>query len=118
MLVQNQYTCPNVPHGGFRDSTPVTPAAPGRMKAAPDVQTFNEQGIPGLDLTSWVAIVGPAKMSPELVARINAALVQVLNSPEVREFYARGARETSPGSPAALRNSRRTCARLTTAGAR
>jgi tripartite-type tricarboxylate transporter receptor subunit TctC len=28
--------------------------------------------------------------------------VQVLNSPEVREFYARGAWETSPGSPADL----------------
>ena len=35
-------------------------------------------------------------------ARINAALVQVLNSPDVREFYARGAWETSPGSPADL----------------
>jgi tripartite-type tricarboxylate transporter receptor subunit TctC len=34
--------------------------------------------------------------------RINAALVQVLNSPDVREFYARGAWETSPGSPADL----------------
>ena len=80
----------------------VAVAAPSRMKAAPDVQTFNEQSIPGLDLTSWVAIVGPAKMPPELVARINAALVQVLNSPDVREFYARGAWETSPGSPADL----------------
>lgn len=80
----------------------VAVAAPNRMKAAPDVSTFNEQSIPGLDLTSWVAIVGPAKMQPELVARINAALVQVLNSPDVREFYARGAWETSPGSPAEL----------------
>src|SRR6478736_76757 len=30
-------------------------ASPQRMPAAPDVPTFNEQGIPGMDLTSWIA---------------------------------------------------------------
>jgi len=77
-------------------------AAPKRAKAVPDVPTFTEQGIQGLDLTSWTAFVGPARMPPELVARINAVLVQALNEPDVRNFYARGAWETGPGSADAL----------------
>jgi len=86
----------------------VAVAAPQRTKAAPDVPTFTEQGIQGLDLTSWTAFVGPAKMAPELVTRINAALVQALSAPDVREFYARGAWETSPSTAAELAQEMRT----------
>jgi tripartite-type tricarboxylate transporter receptor subunit TctC len=77
-------------------------ASPTRMPAAPDVKTFTEQGIAGLDLTSWICFVGPAKMPPDLVARLNTLLVQALSSPDVKEFYAKGAWETSPSTPAEL----------------
>jgi tripartite-type tricarboxylate transporter receptor subunit TctC len=77
-------------------------AAPKRMAAAPEVPTFTEQGIPGLDLTSWIAFVGPARMPPELVARLNSLLVQALDAREVKDFYALGAWETSPSTPAEL----------------
>lgn len=77
-------------------------AAPARTPAAPDVPTFTEQGIPGIDLTSWLSFVGPARMPPELVARINTLLTQALNAPDVKEFYAKGAWETTPSSPAEL----------------
>ena len=77
-------------------------ASPKRMPAAPDVPTFTEQGIAGMDLTSWIAIVGPARMPADLVAKLNAMLVQALNSPDVKEFYAKGAWETSPSTPAEL----------------
>jgi tripartite-type tricarboxylate transporter receptor subunit TctC len=76
--------------------------SPTRMAAAPDVPTFTEQGIPGIDLVSWISIVGPAKMPADLVARLNALLVQALNAPDVKEFYARGAWETAPSTPAEL----------------
>ncbi|NML44327.1 tripartite tricarboxylate transporter substrate binding protein [Ramlibacter sp. G-1-2-2] len=77
-------------------------ASPTRMLAAPEVPTFTEQGIPGLDLTSWIGFVGPAKMPPELVQKLNTMLVQALNAPEVKEFYATGAWETAPSTPAEL----------------
>jgi tripartite-type tricarboxylate transporter receptor subunit TctC len=77
-------------------------AAPKRMAAAPEVPTFTEQGIPGLDLTSWIGFVGPARMPPDLVARLNTLLVQALQSPDVKDFYARGAWEASPSTPAEL----------------
>jgi tripartite-type tricarboxylate transporter receptor subunit TctC len=77
-------------------------AAPVRNPHMPEVPTISEQGVPGLDLTSWIAIVGPAGMAPDLVAKVNAVLVQTLQSPAVKEFVARGAYEASPGTPAEL----------------
>jgi len=77
-------------------------ASPKRMPAAPEVPTFNEQGIPGIDLTSWIAFVGPPKMAPELVARINGLLVQALAAPDVKDFYYRGAWEAAPSTPSEL----------------
>ena len=77
-------------------------AAPKRMIAAPEVPTFTEQGVPGMDLTSWIAIVGPANLPRDIQMKLNAMLVQTLNSPDVKDFIAKGAYEASPGTPAEL----------------
>jgi len=77
-------------------------AAPKRMAGLAEVPTFTEQGVPGMDLTSWIAIVGPAAMPRDTVAKVNALLVQTLSSPEVKDFIARGAYEAAPSTPAEL----------------
>jgi tripartite-type tricarboxylate transporter receptor subunit TctC len=77
-------------------------AAPKRNPFMPNVPTISEQGVPGIDLTSWIAIVGPAKMAPELVARVNAVLVAALKDRQVTEAIAKGAYETAPTTPAEL----------------
>jgi tripartite-type tricarboxylate transporter receptor subunit TctC len=41
-------------------------------------------------------------MPADVVAKSNALLVQALSSPDVKEFYAKGAWETSPSTPAEL----------------
>jgi tripartite-type tricarboxylate transporter receptor subunit TctC len=77
-------------------------AAPERMKAAPQVPTFTEQGVPNLDLTSWIAVLGPANMAPAVVNRVNALFAQALNAQDVQDFMARGAYEAAPSTPAEL----------------
>ena len=77
-------------------------AAPQRNIYIPDVPTISEGGVPGIDLTSWIAIVGPPGMAPDLVVKVNALLSQALSSPQVKESIARGAYEASPGTPAEL----------------
>ncbi len=79
-------------------------AAPVRNKFIPHVPTIGEQGVAGIDLTSWIAIVGPAKMAPDLVARVNAVMVAALSSPQVGEAIAKGAYETAPTTPADTAN--------------
>lgn len=77
-------------------------AAPKRVIVAPEVPTFTEQGVPGMDLTSWIAVVGPAGLPRDIQMKANAMLVQALNSPDVKDFIAKGAYEASPGTPAEL----------------
>lgn len=82
--------------------------APKRMPAAPEVPTFTEQGIAGMDLTSWIAVFGPANMPRETVAKANALLVQALSSPSVKDFIAQGGYEAAPSTPIELAQDMRT----------
>lgn len=72
----------------------------GRMKAlavtsgqrnplVPDWPAVSET-LPGFDFTVWNAILGPPGMDRDLVARISAAVRQVLQEPDVIEGLARG----------------------------
>ena len=74
-----------------------------RSQALPDVPTIAEQGVPGFDVSVFFAIVGPAGMPRDVVAKINAAIVEVLKQPEVRQFLqAQGLEFASNTSPDAL----------------
>ncbi|MBL8376452.1 MAG: tripartite tricarboxylate transporter substrate binding protein [Burkholderiales bacterium] len=59
-----------------------------RSSGVPDVPTFAEAGLPGYEPSSWYAVLGPAGLPRDQVARLNAALVKVVTSAEVRERYA------------------------------
>jgi tripartite-type tricarboxylate transporter receptor subunit TctC len=74
-------------------------AAPARISALPDVPTMNEEGVAGLDLPSWLAFYGPAKMPAAVVKTLSGALSQVLAMPDVKEFYRKGGYEAGATSP-------------------
>ncbi|UUX94524.1 tripartite tricarboxylate transporter substrate binding protein [Aquabacterium sp. J223] len=57
---------------------------PARNPAMPEVPTLKEQGI-DLEITSWFGIVVPARTPMELVDRLNADLLKVLQSPDTRQ---------------------------------
>jgi tripartite-type tricarboxylate transporter receptor subunit TctC len=60
-----------------------------RVAAAPEIPTFVEQGLPGYVVEGWFAVIGPARMQPADVARINAAFGEAFASPEVKEAMAK-----------------------------
>lgn len=62
---------------------------PRRVPIAQDIPTMAEQGLPGYVIETWFAVVGPAKIAPAEVARINAAVVTAFAAPDVREAMAR-----------------------------
>ena len=41
--------------------------------------------MPGFDAESWWGLLAPAKTPPEIVARMNAAMVEALNDPMVKQ---------------------------------
>jgi len=59
-----------------------------RSGALPDLPTVAEAGVPGYEASLWYGFVGPARIPPEIVRRLNAEIVAVLSLPDVRERLA------------------------------
>lgn len=70
-----------------------------RAAALPDVPTIAESGIPGFSVDNWYGVVGPAGMPKEAIARLNAELVKVLASPDLRERFTADGSEAISSTP-------------------
>jgi tripartite-type tricarboxylate transporter receptor subunit TctC len=65
---------------------PIVVASPQRIAALPDLPTIGELGFPQVDATSSLTLAMPAKVSPETIDRLNAALSRELaDSAETRK---------------------------------
>ncbi len=73
-----------------------------RNRFAPEVLTFEEQGVKGASHSEWFAFLLPPKASPEVVARMNAALKTALAAPDVVEGMAGFGLEAMSSSSAEL----------------
>ncbi len=73
-----------------------------RSPELPDVKTLKEQGFPQFTLHSWIGLVGPAGMAPDIVARLNAAARKALNDPKMEEPLGKLGVVTSLTTPAAF----------------
>ncbi len=76
---------PHVKSGKLRALAVTTPA---RVGAVQDIPTVAESGLPAFDLTLYSGVIGPAGIPREVVERMNGELAKVVNSPEVKEFFA------------------------------
>jgi tripartite-type tricarboxylate transporter receptor subunit TctC len=56
-----------------------------RSAALPDVPTLDESGLKGFDLGTWFGILAPVATPKEVVARLNAEIVKIVNSPDFRK---------------------------------
>jgi tripartite-type tricarboxylate transporter receptor subunit TctC len=56
-----------------------------RMAVLPDLPTAAESGLPALRAYTWTALFLPKGASPEVTARLNAATVEAMNGPGLRE---------------------------------
>jgi tripartite-type tricarboxylate transporter receptor subunit TctC len=56
-----------------------------RSAAAPDVPTVDEAGLPGFHVTSWHAIWVPKATPKDVIAKLNAAVVNALADPVARK---------------------------------
>ena len=70
-----------------------------RIQAAPDIPTMVEQGMPNYLVEGWFAVIGPARLPPADVARINAALKTAFTSPEVTETMAKQGNTINVSTP-------------------
>ena len=59
-----------------------------RDPVLPDTVSMIEAGFAGFDLGNWVAIVGPAGMPKEVIARLNGEIGRILREPATRDKIA------------------------------
>jgi len=71
-----------------------------RAKSTPELPTIAEQGYPGYEAIPWWGVMVPVATPKPLVARLNADLLKVLQSPEVTERFAAQGLETVGSTPA------------------
>jgi tripartite-type tricarboxylate transporter receptor subunit TctC len=70
-----------------------------RSPLAPDVPTVAEAGVPGYDQTAWFGVLAPAGTPRDIIGRLNAEIVKVLNSAEVKERFAKQGVEVRTSTP-------------------
>jgi tripartite-type tricarboxylate transporter receptor subunit TctC len=71
-----------------------------RIDELPDVPTMQEAGVPNFISDTWNAISAPPKTPAAIVAKLNAAINQALQDPEVKAHYARMHLTAVGGTPA------------------
>ena len=80
-----------------------------RSALLPEVPTFVESGLPGVEGTAWFAVYAPAKTPEATIRQLNAAVNKALAAPELRERFTKLGLEPSGGTaPSSARGWRRT----------
>lgn len=75
-----------------------------RSPAAPNIPTIAEAGLPGFEATSWFALMAPAGIPKDVLARINAETIRVMTLPDVKEKLSTLGLDAAPASPESLAN--------------
>lgn len=69
-----------------------------RMRAAPDIPTIAEQGVPGFETTQWYCVVTTAGVPAPVIARLNAEVHRAMTDPDVQARLATEGAEAAPGT--------------------
>jgi len=56
-----------------------------RSPELPDVPTFAEAGMPGFESYAWYGFFAPAKTPPDVIAKLNAAALKAMKTPEYQQ---------------------------------
>jgi tripartite-type tricarboxylate transporter receptor subunit TctC len=76
--------------------------SPERAPTLPQVPTTAEAGMPGLVVITWYGLFAPAGVKPDIVERLNAEVVKVMNAPETKTKLAQVGLDAANSTPAAF----------------
>ncbi len=70
-----------------------------RSAALPEIPTVAESGVPGYEFSFWYGFIGPARIPPDIVQRLNSELVAALKQQSIRERLANEGVEARSSTP-------------------
>ena len=91
-----------VPHIKSGKVKPVGIAAPKRHPLFPQVKTFDEMGIPGVDSDNWYALFTSKGTPPAVADKVAAAVRRSLTAESVKAKLESSGAQPAPSSPAEL----------------
>ena len=71
-----------------------------RIPSLPDIPTLDEAGMKGFESGTWNALAAPPKTPTAVIAKLNKAVNEVLQSPEAQDHFAKISLRAYGGSPA------------------
>jgi tripartite-type tricarboxylate transporter receptor subunit TctC len=71
-----------------------------RFPSLPDVAAIAEAGFPGFSVTSWMGVIGPAKLPVPIVAQLNKEINELVAEPATAERIRALGSEPKAGTPA------------------
>lgn len=77
-----------MPHIKSGKVKPIAISSAKRSPMLPDVPTFAEAGLPGIESYAWYGMFAPAKTPKAVVAKINAEAIKVMKGPEFQKVLA------------------------------
>ena len=79
---------------------PIAITTAKRSPELPDIPTIAEAGVPGYEAMSWFGLFAPAATPKPVLDQLNAALVKVLNQPDVKKKIAEQGGDVVAETPA------------------
>ena len=73
-----------------------------RSTLLPDIPTVAEAGVPGYELTGWLAVFAPAGTPDDVVAKLNTEINRIMGSPDIRERLMQQGLDPLTGTPGQL----------------
>jgi len=70
-----------------------------RLSLMPELPTIAEAGVPGYESSTWFGPLAPAKTPREIIVRLNAELMKMLQKPEVKARFASDGIEALGSTP-------------------
>jgi tripartite-type tricarboxylate transporter receptor subunit TctC len=74
-----------------------------RSKAAPQLPTIAEAGVPGYKTLTWYGVLAPAGTDRDIVTRLSGAIGKIVNSKEIEQRLMSGGAEPVGSTPAQFR---------------
>jgi tripartite-type tricarboxylate transporter receptor subunit TctC len=62
---------------------PLAVSSERRIASLPDLPTISESGVPGFETYQWYGVFVPSRTPPDIVARLNRELVEIMRTPDV-----------------------------------